>query len=334
MKSVAQRLRVFSSRLAAAIGSPLRSLAGGVERSLRDRDLTVRVAEGRDLETGRIARAFNALNESFQAFFRTTGDQAARLAGGAEQLASSSEQMARTSDQLGRSAGLLQQRTGGLRQAAGAIAAAMRETDGLAASLGERAGQTLDTAEAGAESGRGALGAMEAIRRTSRATAAAVLVIEAITRQTSLLSLNAAIEAAKAGHTGRGFAVVADEVRKLADRCAQATGTIHGLIRDVDQAIDSGTRTVNRTVAALAQIEAGAREIAEAVRAMAAAAEVHAGASREMEQYVGEVGQQADRNRAAIAELAGAIREVARTSSELAAISDHMRETVAHYRTS
>src|SRR6185295_13744886 len=69
-----------------------------------------------------------------------------------------------------------------------------------------------------------------------------VVTITKVADQTNLLSLNAAIEAEKAGEYGRGFAVVATEIRRLADQTAVATYDIEQMVGDIQAAVSDGVR--------------------------------------------------------------------------------------------
>ncbi len=73
-----------------------------------------------------------------------------------------------------------------------------------------------------------------------------VTTIAKVADQTNLLSVNATIEAEKAGESGRGFRIVAQEIRRLADQTALATKDIERMVRDMQAAVSSGTMEMDR----------------------------------------------------------------------------------------
>jgi methyl-accepting chemotaxis protein WspA len=125
-------------------------------------------------------------------------------------------------------------------------------------------GEAVGGAAAQAESGQSELSEMEtAMRQLVKATGSissrlgvisdrankistVVTTINKISDQTALLSLNAAIEAEKAGELGKGFSVVAREISRLADQTAVATQDIEGVVKEMQSAVSSGVMEMDK----------------------------------------------------------------------------------------
>src|SRR5262249_5274410 len=73
-----------------------------------------------------------------------------------------------------------------------------------------------------------------------------VTTITKVADQTNLLSLNAAIEAEKAGEYGRGFSVVSTEIRRLADQTALATNDIEQMVKEIQSAVSAGVMGMDK----------------------------------------------------------------------------------------
>jgi methyl-accepting chemotaxis protein len=89
---------------------------------------------------------------------------------------------------------------------------------------------------------------MNSIGKSSGEITGIIAIINDISDKINLLSLNAAIEAARAGDYGRGFAVVADEISKLADQTATSIKTIGALIVNNDREIRTGMQNVTQVI--------------------------------------------------------------------------------------
>lgn len=103
--------------------------------------------------------------------------------------------------------------------------------------------------------------AMSEISHSSGEIEKIVKTIEDIAAQTNLLSLNASIEASRAGMAGKGFAVVANEIRELASKSAQAVNQTASLIATSQKAVENGMGIADNTAKSLMTVVKGSEEI-------------------------------------------------------------------------
>ena len=128
------------------------------------------------------------------------------------------------------------------------------ENAGKAEKVAVLANESMTVVEEGNNQMIHLLDAMEIIKKQADDISNIIQVINSISEQTKLLSLNASIEAARAGEQGKGFAVVADEIGKLAEECGDAVDTTNELINKTIQAVNAGGALADETAGILKKI--------------------------------------------------------------------------------
>ena len=226
------------------------------------------------------------------------------LAEGATDQAASIEEIQATMDEL----------TGGLEKCARDMKEAYNKAEGCATS-----------AEVSQNEMRSMVATMGRISDTSSKIESIISEIEDIASQTNLLSLNAAIEAARAGDAGRGFAVVADQIRNLAEQSAKSAVNTRELIEGSVSEINAGSKAALKTAEVLENVVASVKDIAEISKELSENVKIQVDSIEQANQGIIKISEVVQNNSATAEESSA-------TSEELSAQATSMDELVSKFR--
>ena len=243
---------IIATYITRRIYRPLAGL-GAVMGRLQQGDFTVRAEVMRQDEIGLVAEAVNQMIDDLKTLVIQVQRSGIQVSTSVTEIAATTKEQQSTANEVAAT-------TTEIGATSREIYATSKELARTSEEVNTVAEQTAELAAAGKEG----LVSMEANMRSIMAASASVTakltdindkvgnigaVVTTITKvadQTNLLSLNAAIEAEKAGEYGRGFSVVAKEIRRLADQTAEATLDIERMVKEMTSAVSAGVMGMDK----------------------------------------------------------------------------------------
>ncbi len=237
----------FTGRIDTAVAAARRVAQG---------DLTGTIASTGGDETGQLLRDVGGMTASLREIVSQVKRASFELNATARQLSAAGRQQETAIESLGTStneaavasrqiAATGRELLGTMEDVAGVAADTARVADQGREGLAE-VGQTMESLE---RSTADFADRLAAIRQRAEDITMVITTITKVADQTNLLSINAAIEAEKAGQYGQGFLVVAREIRRLADQTAVATLDIERLVEQMQEAVNAGVGQMERFAA-------------------------------------------------------------------------------------
>lgn len=234
------------------ISAPMQAIVHALDR-LRSGDLSMRLSLDRKDEFGAIESGFNEMAESLAGLVSQAQRSSVQVTTSVTEIAATSKQQqatatetAATTTEIGATSREIAATSRDLVRTMTEVTSAADQASSLAGSGQQglaRMEETMHQVMGAAELVNAKLGILN--EKAGNITQMVVTIVK-VADQTNLLSLNAAIEAEKAGEYGRGFAVVATEVRRLADQTAVATYDIEQMVREIQSAVSAGVMGMDK----------------------------------------------------------------------------------------
>lgn len=296
--------------------------------------------------TGAIADAFNYMIVELRTIIRRVQETTNQVGSSAQLISNATSQLASGSEMQARQ---IVETTSAIEQMVDSI----RLVSENAELSSEVAKNSLQNARTGAEATQNNINAMSRIRNQVQETAKRikrlgersqeiseiVKIIEDIADRTSMLALNASLQAAAAGEAGRGFVVVAEEVERLAERSTQATQEIDNLTRSIQletkDAVTSMEETISEVVKgsslanaagrALIEIEQVSQNLAELINSITASSKQQANSSEVIAKSMADISKVTELVASSSKDASGSVRD-------LVSLADRLRASVATFR--
>ena len=258
---------LLSRTLTRAITTPLGRLLAAVTR-MGGGDFTSRLLLEQKDEFGQLAGGFDRMGDDLASLISRVQESGIRVNQSITEMAATLREQQATTKEVAATT----QEIGATSKEIFALSKTLVGTMGEVVHVAEQTGQSAGNGQIGLER---MAKTMQGITDTSATVAeklavlnekagrinTVVTTINKVADQTNLLSLNAAIEAEKAGEYGLGFAVVAREIRRLADQTAVATYDIERMVKEMESAVNAGVMGMERFSAEVRQGVADVSEV-------------------------------------------------------------------------
>ncbi|HEY3935926.1 MAG TPA: methyl-accepting chemotaxis protein [Bryobacteraceae bacterium] len=238
--------------LVQAINRPLSRLVAAME-VMRNGDFSQEVKVVQRGEFGVLASGLNLVVNSLQEMIRRVqksglqvNTSATEIAATAQEQLSTATQVAATTSEIGATSKEISTTSKELARTIREIAAVAEQTAALAGNGQTGLNRMKTTMQQVMEASASINARLATLSEKAGNIGTVVTTITKVADQTNLLSLNAAIEAEKAGDYGRGFSVVAAEIRRLADQTAVSTGDIEQMVKEIQSAVAAGVMGMDK----------------------------------------------------------------------------------------